>query len=75
MPTIEVDYSEFERMLGIELRKNFERLNDILAFVKGEVKSFDEEEGIMSIEIKDTNRPDIWNVEGLARTLRGFLGK
>jgi len=28
----------------------------------------------MSIEIKDTNRPDTWNIEGLVRALRGFLG-
>jgi phenylalanyl-tRNA synthetase beta chain len=74
MPTIDVDYLDFERMLGIELRGDLERLNEILAYVKGEVKVFDEKEGIMSIEIKDTNRPDIWNIEGLTRTLRGFLG-
>jgi phenylalanyl-tRNA synthetase beta chain len=29
---------------------------------------------VMSVEIKDTSRPDVWNVEGLARALRGFLG-
>lgn len=74
MPTIEVDYADFEKILGIELHKDLEKLNDILAFVKGEVKLFDEEEGTISVEIKDTNRPDIWNIEGLARTLRGFLG-
>jgi len=74
MPTIEVDYSDFERMLEIELHKDLEKLNDILAFVKGEAKPFDEEEGVISIEIKDTNRPDIWNIEGLARALCGFLG-
>ncbi|MDI6904518.1 MAG: phenylalanine--tRNA ligase subunit beta [Candidatus Bathyarchaeia archaeon] len=74
MPTIEVDYADFERMLGIELHKDLEKLNDILAFVKGEAKPFDEEEGVISVEIKDTNRPDIWNIEGLARALRGFLG-
>ena len=74
MPTIEVDYADFERMLGIELHKDLEKLNDILAFVKGEAKPFDEEEGVISIEIKDTNRPDIWNIEGLARALCGFLG-
>jgi len=74
MPTIEVDYADFEKMLGIELHKDLEKLNDILAFVKGEVKLFDEEEGIINVEIKDTNRPDIWNIEGLARALRGFLG-
>jgi phenylalanyl-tRNA synthetase beta chain len=74
MPTIEVDYADFEKMLGIELHEDLEKLNDILAFVKGEAKLFDEEEGTISVEIKDTNRPDIWNIEGLARTLRGFLG-
>lgn len=74
MPTIDVDYADFESMLGIELHRDVERLNEILAYVKGEVKVFDEKEGVMSIEIKDTNRPDIWNIEGLTRTLRGFLG-
>jgi len=74
MPTIEVDYADFEKILGIELYKDLEKLNDILAFVKGEVKLFDEEEGTINVEIKDTNRPDVWNIEGLARALRGFLG-
>ncbi len=74
MPTIDVDYDEFEKLLDMQLHHNMERINDILAFVKGEVKLFNEKEGEMSIEIKDTNRPDIWNIEGLARALRGFLG-
>jgi len=73
MPTIEIDYSDFENMLGMELHKDLGKLNDILAFVKGEVKLFDEEEGVMNVEIKDTNRPDVWNIEGLVRALRGFL--
>jgi phenylalanyl-tRNA synthetase beta chain len=51
-----------------------EEIDEILAYVKGEVKLFDEKEGMMSVEIKDTNRPDIWNIEGLTRALRGFLG-
>ncbi len=51
-----------------------EKLDDILAFVKGEVKAFNEKEGSVSIEMKDTNRPDLWSVEGLARGLRGYLG-
>ena len=74
MPTIEIDYSDFENMLGMELHKDLGKLNDILAFVKGEVKLFDEEGGVMNVEIKDTNRPDVWNIEGLVRALRGFLG-
>jgi phenylalanyl-tRNA synthetase beta chain len=74
MPTIDVDYAEFEKLLGLKLHKDAEKINDVLAFVKGEVKLFDEKEGTMNVEIKDTNRPDTWNVEGLTRALRGFLG-
>ncbi len=29
---------------------------------------------MVSIEVKDSNRPDIWAVEGIARALRGYLG-
>lgn len=74
MPTIELDYAEFETLLGLSLGKDVEKINDVLAFVKGEVKVFNEKEQTMNIEIKDTNRPDLWNVEGLVRALRGFLG-
>jgi phenylalanyl-tRNA synthetase beta chain len=74
MPTIDIDYAEFERLLGMELHKDLGKINDILAFVKGEAKLFDEKEGTMSVEINDTNRPDIWNIEGLVRALRRFLG-
>lgn len=72
MPTIDVNYAEFIELLGIELPETTE-IDDILTFVKGEVKFFDKKEGVMNIEIKDTNRPDLWNIEGLTRTLRGFL--
>jgi len=74
VPTIDVDYAELQRMLGIDLKKDPDRIDEVLAFAKGEVKAFDDRTGVMSIEIKDTNRPDIWNIEGLVRTLRGFLG-
>src|SRR5271157_2209665 len=74
MPTIDIDYTEFERLLGLDLHKDLEKINDVLASVKGETKVFDEKEGTMSVEIKDTNRPDIWNIEGLVRALQGFLG-
>jgi len=74
MPTIDIDYTEFERLLGLDLHKDLEKINDVLASVKGETKVFDEKEGTMSVEIKDTNRPDLWSIEGLVRALRGFLG-
>jgi len=73
MPTIDVDCAELERLLGVDLRGDMEKLDDILSLVKSEVKLYDEHEGVASIELKDTNRPDLWGVEGLARALSGFL--
>jgi phenylalanyl-tRNA synthetase beta chain len=74
MPTIDIEYSEFEKLLGLEFHKDMDRVNEALEFVKGEVKLWDAKADVMSIEIKDTSRPDVWNVEGLTRALRGFLG-
>jgi len=73
MPTIDVDCAEFERLLGWTWQGDMAKLDWLLAFVKSEVKLYNEQEGSLSIEIKDTNRPDLWGVEGLARALRGFL--
>jgi phenylalanyl-tRNA synthetase beta chain len=73
MPTIDVDCAELERLLGVALHGDMEKLDDVLSLVKSEVKLYNEQEGVVSIEIKDTNRPDLWSVEGLARALRGFL--
>ena len=74
MPTIDIEYKELERLLGLDLHWKMEKLDEILANVKGEVKLFNEQEGIVSIEMKDTNRPDLWSAEGLARGLRCYLG-
>ncbi len=43
--------------------------------MKGDVDFLDEVSGSVSIEVKDSNHPDIWSVEGIARALRGYLGK
>jgi phenylalanyl-tRNA synthetase beta chain len=71
LPTIEVDREDLESLLGVELPSEKEKLNEILAFVKGEAKCLDNQQ--ISIELKDSNRVDIWGAEGLARALRGFL--
>jgi phenylalanyl-tRNA synthetase beta chain len=73
MPTIDVDCAELERLLGWTWQGDMEKLDWLLAFVKSEVKLYNEQEGVLSVELKDTNRPDLWSVEGLARVLRGFL--
>ncbi len=73
MPTIDVNLAEFEKLLGIDYRGDMNKLDEALAFVKSEVKAYNEKEDVVSIEIKDTNRPDLWSVEGLARGLRCYL--
>ena len=75
MPTIDVEYAELENMLNMNLQGNMANLNEILASLKGQVKLYDEREGIVSIEMKDTNRPDLWSVEGLSRALHGYLNQ
>jgi len=72
MPTVELNREDFESLLGTHLPEDIEKLNEILAYVKGEVKGVDYEE--IRIELKDSNRADIWSTEGLARALRGFMG-
>lgn len=71
MPTIEVLFDDLERLVGVKLPRSEEELNDILSYVKGEVELLQGND--LKIEIKDGNRPDIWNVEGIARELRGAL--
>ncbi|MGA3290593.1 MAG: phenylalanine--tRNA ligase subunit beta [Candidatus Bathyarchaeia archaeon] len=73
MPTIDIEYRELERLLSLKLEGDMARLDEILAYIKGEVKLYSDREGIVSIEMKDTNRPDLWSVEGLSRALRGYL--
>ena len=71
MPTIEVERRDLEILLGRKLPDDSEKLDEILSFIKGEVKNIDEEE--IYIDIKDSNRADLWGVEGIARALRGIL--
>lgn len=71
MPTIEIEREDLEALLGLTLPKELEELDDMLAYVKGEVKYIDEQE--IHLEVKDSNRADLWCVEGLARALRGFF--
>ncbi len=83
MPTIDIEYHELEQLIGKETtRKLFgnpqnidiEKLDEILSLVKGEVKGLQQRRGNSSIEMKDTNRADLWSAEGLARGLRCYLG-
>ncbi len=68
MPTITVLKTDLEALAG----KRFTpvQLESTLSLVKGELKEYVEATGELRIELNDTNRPDLWCVEGIARHLR-----
>src|SRR5947209_2083778 len=71
-PSVQFSIIDLEGVRGKTVPRDKEGLNEIFAFVKGDVESL--EEDAVSIEVKDSNRPDIWAVEGIARALRSYLG-
>lgn len=72
MPTVEINLNDLEELVGVKLPRTEEKLNEVLSYVKGELTGIKGDEA--SVEIKDSNRPDLWSVEGIARALKGFLG-
>jgi phenylalanyl-tRNA synthetase beta chain len=72
MPKIEVHEKLFYKYLGKKL--NQAELSGVLEAAKAELDGVNKEEGILKIELNDTNRPDLWSTLGLARQLRVYLG-
>lgn len=74
MPTISVFKKDFESLLatGGRLKRPvpIERLEEWLTLVKGELKEHVTETGELRIELQDSNRPDLWCCEGIARQIR-----
>lgn len=68
MPTIIIKKKDLEVLLGQTV--DLEKLPGQLYLVKGELKDYDESAGEIKVELNDTNRPDLWSVEGLARQIR-----
>ncbi len=68
MPTILVKKNDLEELLGEEVSLN--RLETLIPWVKGEIKEYQESTGELKIELSDSNRPDLWCVEGIARQIR-----
>ena len=71
MPTLEGHLDDLNSLLPAPLSP--EDMNQVLDRVKGEWKHFDPATRRFKIELNDTNRPDLWSVEGIARQLRGGI--
>ena len=71
MPTIEISKKDLERLLGKRIGRR-ELEEEAVLFVKGEIEGISGDR--IKVELKDTNRPDLLSVEGIARELRGLYG-
>ncbi len=71
MPTIEVSHNDLCSLIGKKL--SLGELKDAMLFAKGEIDS--EDGDLLKIDIKDTNRPDLWSAEGIAREIQGRYTK
>jgi phenylalanyl-tRNA synthetase beta chain len=71
MPTIDVSLADLSALVGRELKT--EDVEQHLALAKGELKRGSSGDDLR-IELQDTNRPDLWCTEGIARQIRQKLG-
>ena len=66
MPTIDISLKDLNNLIGKELTlKEFE--DKAALFVKGELDGVDED--TLKVDCKDSNRPDLWSTEGMARVI------
>jgi phenylalanyl-tRNA synthetase beta chain len=74
MPTISIYRDDLETLLAGGERASgswsLDELENWLALVKGELKGHNSETGELRIELQDSNRPDLWCCEGIARQIR-----
>lgn len=72
MPTLDISLKDLSKLVGKEVtRENFEP--EALLLIKGEI---DGQEGdLLKIDCKETNRPDFWSTEGIARTISPYYTK
>ncbi len=71
MPTISIFQQDFTQLVGQPA--SMSDIEQWLPFVKGELKDVSPDTGEIRVELQDTNRPDLWCVEGIARQIRSVL--
>jgi phenylalanyl-tRNA synthetase beta chain len=74
MPTITIFKDDLESLLTADRDAHpgisMTQLEERLMLVKGELKGHNPETGELRIELQDSNRPDLWCCEGIARQIR-----
>ncbi|WP_456394069.1 phenylalanine--tRNA ligase subunit beta [Thermococcus sp.] len=75
MPKFDVSKDDLERLVGETF--TVEEWEDLFLYAKCELDDMWEEDGkiYFKADSKDTNRPDLWSAEGIARQIKWALGK
>ena len=77
MPKIEVNEKQFFKLIG--KKYDYDTLEKRLTCAKAELdekpdETQPEDKRVIKIELNDTNRPDLWTMNGIARQLRLYDG-
>ncbi len=70
MPSTSISASDLEQLVGRRLEGD--ELRSAMFACKAEIEEIEGDE--IKLEIKDSNRIDLLSAEGIARTIKGFLG-
>jgi len=68
MPTIDIKKRDLDGLIGKKL--SLEVLEKKLMLAKAELKEYIAETDELKVELSDSNRPDLWSAEGIARQIR-----
>jgi phenylalanyl-tRNA synthetase beta chain len=74
MPTIDIKKKDLDSLIGRKL--SVSALEKSLMLAKAELKEYNAETDDLKVELSDSNRPDLWSAEGVARQIRiAFSGR
>ncbi len=68
MPTIDIKKRDLDSLIGKKLSLSV--LEKHLMLAKAELKEYNAETDDLKVELSDSNRPDLWSAEGIARQIR-----
>jgi len=69
MPTLEISHRDLCGLVGKNM--NIDDIKEAILFAKAEVEEHSGD--LIKVDSKDTNRPDLWSTEGIAREIRGRI--
>jgi phenylalanyl-tRNA synthetase beta chain len=68
MPTIDIKKHDLDSLIGQKLALS--TLEKHLMLAKAELKEYNSPTDDLKVELSDSNRPDLWSAEGIARQIR-----